>query len=182
MATPGQIHDPRHKDLAWRKGVDKQLRESSRTSQLVVPYAWPASPFGGNGPPTGYWYIPVVAAAFNSVAQNTIPWVIQLDRVVHRAVQLSVPWATDSGTTGEMRLAIINPPAPNSPTQVRTLAAASSGVEQFNWLHGLEPYASGFDVWLQIEARRTGGAGNVNIGYPQGGAIQADPTGAETTG
>ena len=177
--TAGKIHKPQDRELAWRKGVERQLKERSQTSQLVVPYAWPASPYGGNGPPTGYWYIPVIAGTFDG-SQATQPWVVQLDRVAHRAIQIAIPWATDTGTSGELRLKI-DIGAPNSPSSVRTLAVASSGVATYNWLHGLVPFANN-DVWLIIEARRTGGAGNVNIGYPQGGAVQGDATGATVGG
>jgi len=172
---------PHDQELAWRRSVDKQLADR-QNAQLIAPQAWPAAPFGGATYPSGYWLIPVVAATFNSSNQATIPWIVQIDRVSHRAFSIDIPWVTDAGTTGEMRLAVINPPAPNSPTSAVAMGAGASGTTGFRWVHGLEPFTSGSDIWFQIEARRTSGTGNVYIGYPRGGGSMVSPENCTASG
>ena len=178
MGTVGKIVRPEQQALAWKRSVDKQLNEESQSGQLISPQPWPATPFGGASPPSSLWYIPVTSATFTGT-QVSQPWIIGIDIITHTGLKVSVPWTTDSGTSGELRLTL--PGAANSPTSPKTLAASSSGVAVFTWLHGWVPYV-GSGLFVYIEARRTGGAGNVNVGYPQGGAILVGPKGAQVTG
>lgn len=174
----GKILPPALQEVAWKRGVDKRLLEENQTGQLIVPQPWPAAPYGGSGPPSALWFIPVTAAAFDG-SQASQPWVVQLDVVTHTAFKIDIPWTTDAGTSGEVRLQMTG--APNAPSAAKTLAVASSGVASFIWLHGWPPYV-GSDIWISIEARRTAGANNVNIGFPQGGGIMVGPKGAAVTG
>lgn len=169
----------KHKDKVFKKEVDRQLRQST-TSQLVTPAPYPASPYGGNAPPDSMWYIPVISATFNNT-QPSQPWLIFMDRTFKLGFSVLIPWKTDSGTTGELRLNEFFGIAPNGPTDAVSLPANTSGNVQFKWLHGIEPYVH-FDTYVVIEARRTGGAGNVNIGYPLGGGLQVGPEGCTETG
>lgn len=78
------------------------------------------------------------------------------------AIQIEVLWSTDVGTTGELRLenAVIG----GNVSNIATLPAASSGVAVFRWQHG-QPVGTGPFI-PEVKARRTGGAGNVNIYHP----------------
>lgn len=155
----------------FKKEVKRQLKQSP-TSQLVTPIPIPASPFGGASPPDSMWKIPVTSASFG--VQAAQPWLIYIDKIFKLGFQILIPVSTDSGTTGEIRLTEFFGQAPNAPTTAISLPAASSGNVQFNWLHGMELYAL-LDTYFVIEARRTGGAGNVNVGYPLGGGLQVGP-------
>jgi len=172
------ILPPQHTDKAFKRQVQRQMR-TSNTSQLVTPTPYPASPFGGVSPPDAMWYIPVTSAVYGvQVAQ---PWFIFLDRAFKLGFSIVIPWKTDSGTTGEIRLAEFFNIAPNGPTSAIALPANSVGNVAFKWLHGIPLYTS-FDVYITVEARRTSGAGNVSIGYPLGGGLQCGPEGCTVDG
>jgi hypothetical protein len=160
---------PAQAEVAWRRMVEAHLRGDS-AGQLVPSNVYGFSPIGGSGPPSSMWLIPVTTAAFDgSVA--TRPWICQLDRLTTLALRVAVPWVTDAATTGEVRLTLPAlggfPTAGNSPTAAVTLGAGSSGLVSFAWV---------------LEARRTGGSGNVNIGYPGTGAVQCQPAGCTAAG
>jgi hypothetical protein len=78
------------------------------------------------------------------------------------ALAVSVPWTTDVGTTGEVRLN--NFVLGGAVTSARSLPANSSGIETFCWLHQQPVGSTPFRP--RVDARRTGGAGNVNIFEP----------------
>lgn len=159
----------------WRRSVDEALDAEHRAPQLLPDLAYPFAPYGGAAGPSSLWYIPVTNGAFDG-SQASQPWLGRMTRCVHKSLLVRVPWTTDGGTTGEVRLFT----SPNATSAV-ALPAASSGIVTFNWLHGITPWLAA-DFGVFVEARRTGGAGGVNIGYPLGGVIQRDPRGATVTG
>lgn len=87
--------------------------------------------------------------------------------IFHQAVTdgyvVEVPWVTDGGTTGEIRIA--NVITGGNTTDAISVAAGSSGFAVFAWLHG-QPLTTG-PFQPTVQARRTGGAGNVRIFAPQ---------------
>jgi hypothetical protein len=170
---------PGREDAKFKKEVKRQLR-TDPNSQMPVPIPYPASPYGGNGPPDSLWFIPVTSATFTST-QASQPWLIVLDRIMKVGFSILIPFKTDVGTTGEVRLNELLGLVPGGPTSAISLPANTSGNVQFNWLHGMTPYTT-FDCYLLIEARRTAGAGNVNIGFPLGGGHQVGPEGCTDTG
>lgn len=166
-------------DLRFKRDVAARDAAEARAPQLVFPIISPFAPFGGASPPTGLWYIAVTSAIYGVEAAQ--PWVSRPDRLVRRAVLVRVPWTTDAATTGALKLVLPLPPAgSNVQTSAVVLPAASSGTQTFRWLHGVTPWTQ--IVAVNVEAIRTGGAGNVNIGAPEGGLIQVDPAGATVTG
>jgi hypothetical protein len=163
---PDPIVPPQYGLAQTHKRVLRQL-DDERNGQLIAPVPYPATPFGGGGAPSSTWYIPITAAAFDG-SQATQPWIIVLDRVARFGVKVQVPWTTDATTAGQLRLSMGF--ALNSPTSPIVLPANSSGVASFKWLHGW-PLWEGANVWIVVEATRTVGAGNVNIGFPRASLV-----------
>jgi hypothetical protein len=179
---PEQAAAPSDDYLKWRKSVDDRLNAEHRAPQLIEGLTYPLAPYGGAGAPTGLWYIPVTAATFTRL-QDSEPWLCTMERLVRKGILVRVPWTTDAATTGELRLeggGGIQGLTPNEPTAAVVLPAASSGIVTFRWLHGAPLWGVGASLF--VAARRTGGAGNVNIGYPFGGVVQIDPRGCTVTG
>lgn len=161
-------------EAAWRKQVETELR-GDRTPQLLAPVPSFASPYGGAVAPDADWYIAVTSgAAFDMLNQALIPWIIVLDRVVHSALRVDVEWETEAATTGELRLSMNG-----AATSTVALAAASSGVQSFAWVHNTPLWEP--DIWVHVEARRTAGANNVLIRAPRL-SVQIDPRGCTSTG
>lgn len=132
-------------------------------------------------PPTAHPGRPVQALSldgYQNVTSGTFVtcWDTVLERVVHMAVFLVVPWITEAGTTGEMFVSV-----GGAVTSTVALPAASSGSQTFRWRHGLTPWLN-TEVYCTLQARRTGGANNVRMGVPYTGFVQCDPRGATATG
>lgn len=100
-------------------------------------------------------FVAVTSGSFVSTHEALV------ELIQSKAVRVRIPWTTDGGTTGEVRL-FLN----GSATNVRSLSAGGSGEAEFKWLHGAT-LGTG-PQFFQIQARRTGGAGNVNIYMPLG--------------
>lgn len=118
------------------------------------------------GPQTD-WYSNITnGAAFG--AGNDSPWAAQMPRVAHRGVFASIPWITEAGTTGEIKLT-----AASGTKQAATVAlpAASSGTVVYRWLHGLDLWLASYN--LDVYARRASGANLVRVGYPHIYMIEA---------
>jgi hypothetical protein len=92
----------------------------------------------------------VTAGAF------TQTWQVVMPQVLGPGLETWIGWSTDAGTTGEIR---VNSFA--STTTALALPAASAGNAYSRWLHGI-PLGTG-PIAPVVEARRTGGVGNVNI-------------------
>ncbi len=106
--------------------------------------------------------VPITSATFDDPYTGRVP------SVVHSGLLGSVDWATDAATTGEMQFQLWDQVGPTllATSATKTLAAASSGVATLSWLHGLSLPTGVTNV--RLYARRTGGAGNVNIARPRG--------------
>lgn len=143
-------------------------------------FAW-----GGNGAPTSTWYIPVTDGNYSDHGQvGNHPWAANMWIVHRRGIYVQVPWTTDAATTGQLRLYFSVSGVAYTSGAV-TLGAASSGTATFKWIHGAPLWvdAGAYGTWIVTEAQRTGGAGNVNIGFPQSGCLQVVPrTGFTSTG
>lgn len=140
--------------------------------QAVPPIAFQAGPYLP-GVVDSQWRQAITAATFG--VGNTSPWAFIVPRVARTACRCVIPWATDAATTGEVKLTAAGG---TLSTSAVALAANSSGTVTYNWIHGRAVWSGhvNFDLW----ARRTGGAGNVYIGYPTFYLI--DPAGCTTTG
>lgn len=131
-------------------GVTARLQADERG--LLTPYL--AAPFVAA---TGD-FLPVTSATF--VATH----LAQIEQITHEGLYCWVTATSDAATTGEMRLRNVSTGAV---TDAVSIPAGSGGTQyQFRWLHGsaLSFGPAGFEV----QARRTGGAGDVNIYRPPG--------------
>lgn len=171
MTAPGigPILDPiglaaEGRDLA---GIMRRLEALERQPQLIPPTAHPGRPVQA-----------LSLDGYQNVTSGSLVvcWDTVLERVVHQAVFLIVPWATEAGTTGELLVTV-----GGASTSTVVLPAASSGSQTFRWRHGLAPWTNS-EVYCALWARRTGGANNVRIGVPYTGFVQCDPRGATATG
>lgn len=112
----------------------------------------------------GYWS---KANDFQTVTSGTFAgtWTQEFWQAIADGYQASVIWSTDPGTTGELRIA--NNVFDGNNTNARTLGAGTNGQELFQWLHGQTIGVGPFRP--QVQARRTGGAGNVYVFNPDFG-------------
>jgi hypothetical protein len=84
---------------------------------------------------------------------------------------LSINVGTDVGTTGELRVTIFST-AGNVTSAVNTLGSGlgggggGTGPRTLRWLHGLQLGVNDLTMSVQVELRRTGGAGNVYAVVP----------------
>jgi hypothetical protein len=120
----------------------------------------------------------VVASAFTTTTSATFVPVYQgqVQIVTHKGVSISVVVNTDAGTTGEFRLKNTDTGTTTSTVSVPALGSVS---QTFQWLHGSA--LGGGPVRFDVEARRTGGAGNVTVFQPYTLAM-ADPLQCTATG
>jgi hypothetical protein len=112
-----------------------------------------------------YLASPFVAADdYKTVASATfvVTHRAQVEQITSEGVYAWVTAGSDVGTTGEVRLRNTDT---GVTTQAMTVPAASSGtVQQFRWLHG--SLLSAGPIVFEVQARRTAGAGNVNVYRP----------------
>jgi hypothetical protein len=100
-------------------------------------------------------------------------WTSSVQLITHGGAAVDLAWVTDAATTGELRMQT----ASGNTTAV-SLPAGSSGGVQYRWLHG-SPLGSG-PVGFNIQARRTGGGGDVHLDAPFSALAMADmPTAPE---
>lgn len=126
-------------------------------------------------------------ATFKSTTSATFAdlWRAGVPVITANALSVSIPWSTDTGTTGDLRVAVFSG-TPSSLVFVGStgrvaIPAASSGFQVFNWLHSL-PNGQG-PYYFDVQARRTAGAANVNVYQPDFMAlIGGDAVGATDVG
>ena len=124
---------------------------------------------------TPYLSAPLVDADTDFTVVTSAAWVVthraQFEIVTHEGLYCWVTATSDAATTGEFRL---RNATTGATTEAKVIPAASAGTEQqFRWLHGIA-----LDVGpavFEVQARRTGGAGNINI-YRATGMWMTDPT------
>lgn len=103
----------------------------------------------------GSQLVAVTSAAFVNVYQA------EFSQITHEAFASTVGCTSDAGTTGEFRLSA----DAGGNTSAVTIPAASAGTSQaFEWTHGLT--LSTGPTSFRVQARRTGGAGNINVYLP----------------
>jgi hypothetical protein len=109
-------------------------------------------------------YLPGVPRDPNEYLVTTSPafvtvWHSVFQITSHLAIGGQIGWAADPGTTGELRLKL-----GAETTDAVPLTAGSSGSQNFAWLHNA-PLSSG-PQYVEIQARRVSGVGNINIYAP----------------
>lgn len=115
-------------------------------------------------------YTPVTDAAFVNVYQA------EFSQITHLGFAATIVCTSDAGTTGEFRLSA----DAGGTTSAVTVPSGSAGTMQlFEWLHGLT-LATG-PTSFRVQAKRTGGAGNVNV-YLPARASMVDNLVCSTTG
>lgn len=103
----------------------------------------------------------------------------RLERVVRTAINTYAVYASDVGTTGEFRLTMTGN-AGSVSSDVVPIPSGANAVQRLRWLHGY-PLWDETDVRVAIEARRTGGAGNLYVFPSLGGIEQVDPRASTVT-
>lgn len=107
-------------------------------------------------------FVPVTSASFIPVFDS------RFQLVTHKGVAADITVTSDAGTTGEVRF-----DGPAGTTGVAEIPAGSGGTAvSVRWLHG-QSLGTG-PVLFRIRARRTAGAGNINVYHPTAAAM-ADP-------
>ena len=113
---------------------------------------------------------PITSASFVNVYQA------EWSQITHLGFASTVVCTSDAGTTGEFR---ISADAGGTTSSV-TIPAASAGTSQaFEWLHGLGLNTG--PTSFRVQARRTGGAGNINVYLPARASL-VDNTVCTSTG
>lgn len=116
---------------------------------------------------------------------SAAPYRMGVPVITADAISVSVPWAVDAATTGELFLwSYMGTPSALVPvrgTKGVALPAATSGFQVFNWKHGLP--VGGGPYYFDVRARRLTGAGAVNIYVPDFAALVGSVAiGATVTG
>lgn len=103
----------------------------------------------------------------------------QFDAATADSITVIVGWSTDAATTGE--LVLTNNVVGGASSSAKSLPAGSSGFQTFLWKHS-QPVGSG-PFFPMLQARRTSGAGNVNVFTPYTSyQVPSSRSGATTTG
>lgn len=123
------------------------------------------------------WYqanysVPITNASFENAWQTIIPLTTGSQMYVEVVV------GTGVGTTGEFRVRHINSGAT---TSVVSVGAAATVTQVFRWDLGTDMFAGSGPARFEIQARRTGGAGNVNV-YGPGAIVVSAELGGTATG
>lgn len=143
------------------EGADLLRRTSALEQRPKVqpPLYYQAVPYQSSVAPDASWYSGHTNAALGDSGGS--PWAIPLPRVARIGAYCRVAWRTDAATTGELRLTAASGTALAA---VISLAANSSGVAIWKWLHNLTLWqgAINFDLY----ARRASGAGTVYVQAP----------------
>lgn len=156
-------------DAAWMSEVETRLSALELRPQVIAPIGLSPAPVGG-GILTVEWEVEITGATFGTV------WEAQVSRWSRQALWGVVPWRTEAGTTGELRLEA----SFSTTTNAVSLPANSSGTATFRWLHGQDVWSPSASLAAWVTARRTGGANDVIIGYPYLALV--DPAGATLAG
>jgi hypothetical protein len=174
MSTPwfrDPLRDPQGREQA---ALDQRIGNIEARPHVTAPATIEAVPAGG-GTVTSDWYRPMSDASYARA------WEAILVRYTNLAFWARVAWNTEAGTSGLLRLAIVDSGlAVVIASGAVTLGVASSGVAEFRWLHSQDVWRSADNQRLHVQTYRTAGANFVNIGYPQLAFV--DPAGATLTG
>jgi hypothetical protein len=153
------------------KSVEQRLAQVERPSRLST---------------VQYGAVRKQSEAFVAVTSATFvqPWEVGVSQIVNDSFLVELTVTTDAGTTGEVRL--FAPSVFGFP--VTSVASIPAGVQRFVKFAWLVPgmVIGANRPLFQVEARRTAGAGNVNVYYPDafmqisGFQFDADTTGNVT--
>lgn len=137
--------------------------DGGRTPALQTSFVPNLAAFNG-------FYTPVTAGAFADVYEA------QFAVISHRGLGVPVICTSDVGTTGEFRIRS----GAGGTTSAVTVPSGSAGTLQlFEWLHG-EDISTGPTSFF-VQARRTAGAGDVNVYLPTRAALM-DPLPCSASG
>lgn len=165
----GVVPDPLTDDR-WRARVLDRLSALEARPQVTPPSMLQAMPMGG-GLVTDDWYRPMSDASFSPA------WRLVVPHFTNMGLWVRVPWNTEAGTAGRLRI-VVGDPVEHASDEV-VLGTATSGVAEFRWLHQKAVWED-IDDEVYIQTYRTAGANYVNIGYPA--AAQIDPGRCTTAG
>jgi hypothetical protein len=152
----------------WMRDVERRLRAVESAPKLLT---------------TQYGSVRKQSDAFVAVTSGTfaVTWEVGISQIVNDSLYVELTVVTAAGTTGEVRLkaaSIAGPPV----TAVASIPAGVQRFVKFAWLVPDLPIGDN-GLLFQVEARRTAGAGAVNVFYPDsfmavsGFQFDADATG-----
>jgi len=135
----------------WMRDVERRLRAVESAPKLLT------AQYGG---------IRKQSDAAVAVTSSTfvVTWEVGISQIVNDSLYVELTVVTGSGTTGEVRLkaaSISGPPV----TSVASIPAGVQRFVKFAWLVPDLPIGDN-GLLFQVEARRTGGSGNVSVFYP----------------
>jgi hypothetical protein len=124
--------------------------------------------------------VPPLAVTMTTLTGGTVPdaanttnasfevlYVGEVPSFVHQGLRLRIGYGSDAATTGEMEVIIHQFGGADLATSaVLSIGAAANTSATLSWLHGIN--LPGPRCFVQIAARRTGGAGNVRVTRPYG--------------
>ncbi len=135
----------------WMRDVERRLRAVESAPKLLT---------------TQYGALRKQSDAFVAVTSGTfvVTWEVGVSQIVNDSFLVQATVVTDAGTTGEVRLSA--PSITGDPvTSVGSFPAGVQRFVRFAWLVPDMIVGTG-NALFQVEARRTGGAGAVNVFYP----------------
>lgn len=152
----------------WMRDVERRLRAVESAPKLLT---------------AQYGSVRKQSDAFVAVTSGSfvIPWEVGVSQIVNDSFLVEMTVVTAAGTTGEVRLF-----APSvSGTPVTAVASVPAGVQRFLKFAWLVPdmVLGQNGLLFQVQARRTAGAGAVNVYYPDAFmAVSGFQFDADTTG
>lgn len=123
--------------------------------QAIEPRPLKVVPPAGVLAPPNAWAQNVTSGTFTAIWRASMPVLSHPACMVRGAVVLPV------GTTGEMQ-AVLTAPSGTATSTVRPLASGYADTDALGWQHGLALWDAG-DCTLELQVRRSGGAGNITV-------------------
>jgi hypothetical protein len=159
-----------------RRRIEAALRDAELAQQLQYPV--PQFMFPTITPPDtlgAYLNVVTTSGAFHTTHQAI------LERIVRPALRFWFVYVTDVGTTGEVRAVLSGATGGTFTTATVSIGSGASGATGIRWRHSY-PQWTEERATLSIQARRTGGGGNVYIYPSYNGVEQVGHEGATPTG
>lgn len=128
--------------------LERRLRVIERSPTLpILQHGWRASPAT---------VVAVTSATFVTA------WTLTIQGPSSSVVSVTVTTVQGAGTTGELRLTVSG----GGSTTAKVLPAGVTTTTVFRWAHGALTGSGAAPITILLEARRTGGANNVDVQQP----------------
>lgn len=172
----GPILDPFSPESQAERAHDQERRTSGleQRPRVMAPRASMVRPVAaGFG---GFWNMAITGAAFAAAYRA------EFEEVSHQALFVRLTGlVTDVGTTGEIRVSATLAGNPAVYSAVNAIGSGGVQIPALGWIHNLAlSPAGGQLLTIDVEARRTGGAGNLYVFMPV--IMQIDPQASSAAG